>query len=77
MPLLHREELDLDQVVAEFVEFDKSFVEYFEFMISSIVPSEYVEYNKFDIGTYIIYSSSLYIINSFFILYIIFYSYKY
>lgn len=55
LPLLYREELNLDNIMDELIEFDKSFVEYFEIIISSIVPKDYLECTGCNIEDYIIY----------------------
>ena len=40
LPLLHREELDLNKLKEELIEFDNLFVKYFEVIIDKVVPSE-------------------------------------
>ncbi len=40
LPLLHREEIDLNELRQELIEFDNLFVEYFEVIIDKVVPSE-------------------------------------
>lgn len=41
LPLLYREELDLEEMKSFLIEFDKSFVEYFEIIISHVVPMDF------------------------------------
>ncbi|WP_195238708.1 hypothetical protein [Romboutsia sp. 1001285H_161024_C4] len=59
LPLLYREELNLDNIMSELIEFDKSFVEYFEFIIESVVPKDYLECTECDMNDYIKYIDTL------------------
>lgn len=55
LPLLYREELNLDSIMSELIEFDKTFVEYFEFIIESIVPKDYLKCTECNMSDFIIY----------------------
>ena len=43
LPLLYREELDLEEMKSFLIEFDKSFVKYFEVIIENVVPIDFRE----------------------------------
>lgn len=52
LPLLYREELDLEEMKDFLVEFDKSFVEYFEMIIGHVVPINFRENKPIEIDTF-------------------------
>lgn len=55
LPLLYREELNLDELIIELIDFDKDFVKYFESIIESVVPKDYLECDKCDLSDFIKY----------------------
>ncbi len=50
LPLLYREELDLEEMKSFLIEFDKSFVEYFEMIIAHVVPIDIKENKQIELN---------------------------
>lgn len=52
LPLLYREELNLEEMKSFLIEFDKSFVEYFDMIIAHVVPIDFRENKQIDVDIF-------------------------
>ena len=50
LPLLYREELHLEEMKSFLIEFDKSFVQYFEMIIAHVVPIDIKENKQIELN---------------------------
>lgn len=55
LPLIHREELDVNEMIDNLIKFDNSFVQYFETIISYIVPKDFKERKPFSMNDMALY----------------------